>query len=439
MVYIKKLEIYGFKSFGFKNTVINFEKGLVAVTGPNGSGKSNVLDAIMFAIGENSPKALRVDKFQSLFHDSQNSSHRLIRVSLSFDNSDRGIPVSSDSVTLTREMEGQTGDSQYYLNDKKVSKSTIMELLEVVMPGPGKLNVVQQGMITRISELNSDERRKIIEDIVGLSYFDDKKTEALKQLEESDRRLEVALAKMGEIRKRIDELEAERNDQLRYEHLESELKRFKAISISNKISKIRNDLESQNGILDSSSLASLKISKQLDEIRVQIEYLESEKSAFIEKVDAENKAKAQTGKRIASIVYEAERTRAIQKQTEKRIVEIQERIPILDKERKDIAQRLEESQAKVQQSKEALNERSSKVRALRSDLGLVNSEIEFFVSKNNDYAQSKVQLDHRYKRLTGIKNNIAVSIARLEEKIRIDSDRIAMSESQITSCKAEID
>ena len=438
MVYIKKLEIYGFKSFGFKNTVINFEKGLVAVTGPNGSGKSNVLDAIMFAIGENSPKALRVDKFQSLFHDSQNSSHRLIRVSLSFDNSDRGIPVSSDSVTLTREMEGQTGDSQYYLNDKKVSKSTIMELLEVVMPGPGKLNVVQQGMITRISELNSDERRKIIEDIVGLSYFDDKKTEALKQLEESDRRLEVALAKMGEIRKRIDELEAERNDQLRYEHLESELKRFKAISISNKISKIQNDLESQNRILDSSSLASLKISKQLDDIRAQIECLESEKAAFIEKVDAENKAKAQTGKRIASIVYEAERTRAIQKQTENRIVEIQERIPVLDKERKNIVQRLDELQAKVQQSKETLNERSSKVLALRSDLGLVNSEIEFFVSKNNDYAQSKVQLDHRYKRLSRIKNNIAVSIARLEEKIRIDSDRMAMSESQVTSCKAEI-
>ncbi len=438
MVYIKKLEIYGFKSFGFKNTVINFEEGLVAVTGPNGSGKSNVLDAIMFAIGENSPKALRVDKFQSLFHDSQNSSHRLIRVSLTFDNVNRGIPVNSDSVTLTREMEGQTGDSQYYLNDKKVSKSTITELLEVVMPGPGKLNVVQQGMITRISELNSDERRKIIEDIVGLSYFDDKKTEALKQLEESDRRLEVALAKMGEIRKRIDELEAERNDQLRYEHLESELKRFKAISISNKISTIRNDLESQNSILDSSSLASSKISKQLEEIRAQIESLESEKVAFIEKVDAENRAKAQMGSRIASIVYEAERTRAIQKQSENRIVEIQQRIPMLDKESKNIVQQLEESYSKVQQSKERLNERSSKVLVLRSDLSLVNSEIELLVSKNSEYAESKAELDHRYKRLSGIKNNIAVSIARFEEKIRINSDKMVMSESQASSCKAEI-
>ncbi|HKU49814.1 MAG TPA: AAA family ATPase, partial [Nitrososphaera sp.] len=173
MVHIKKLEVYGFKSFGFRNTVVNFEKGLVAVTGPNGSGKSNILDAIMFAIGETSPKLLRVEKMQSLFHDSNNSSHRLVRVSLAFDNTDRGIPVDSDTVTLTREMEGHNGESKYFLSGKPVAKATIMELLEVVLAAPNKLNIVQQGMITRISELNSEERRKIIEDIVGLSYFDE--------------------------------------------------------------------------------------------------------------------------------------------------------------------------------------------------------------------------------------------------------------------------
>ena len=71
------------------------------------------MDAILFAMGENSPKALRVDRFPSLFHDSQSTSSGLIRVGLSFDNTDRGIPVDFDSVTLTREMEGRTGDSQY--------------------------------------------------------------------------------------------------------------------------------------------------------------------------------------------------------------------------------------------------------------------------------------------------------------------------------------
>ena len=439
MVYIKKLEIYGFKSFGFKNTAINFEKGLVAVTGPNGSGKTNVLDAIMFAIGENSPKALRVDKFQSLFHDSQHKSHRLIRVSLTFDNGNRGIPVDSDSVTLTREMEGQTGDSQYYLNNKKVSKTTITELLEVVIPGPSKLNIVQQGMITRISELNSDERRRIIEDIVGLSYFDDKKAEALKQLEESDRRLEVALARMSEIRKRIDELEAERNDQFRYEHLESELKRFKAIWISNKISAIGKKLESQNKVLDSNVLVSSELLKQLEEIRTQIEGLEYEKSAFIQKVDSENKAKAQIGSRIASVVYEAERTKAMLKESHHRILEIEKRTSMIEHERQNIVQQLDEFHPKVQENKDTMSDRSNKILALKSELDKINSQLDIVASKNAKYAHFKKELERRYKRLSSVKNDIAISVTRLEEIIKINNDKTLLNESRAFTQRAEMD
>ena len=174
------------------------EKGVICVTGPNGSGKSNILDAIMFALGENSPKILRVDKLRSLFHDqSEGRIHKLVRSSVSFDNTDRGIPIDSNTVTITREMPPQ-GESQYYLNGKKVTKMTITELLDVVLATPNKLNVVQQGMIMRIAELNPEERRHIIEDIVGLSYFDEKKIESTKQLDEADRRLEVAMARMGE-------------------------------------------------------------------------------------------------------------------------------------------------------------------------------------------------------------------------------------------------
>ena len=272
-MYIKKLEIYGFKSFGFKNTILHLNNGLVAVTGPNGSGKSNIFDAIMFALGENSPKLLRVDKFQSLFHDSENSSHRLVRVNLTFDNLDRGIPIDMDAVSMSREMEGQTGESQYYLNGKKVSKNTILELLEIIVAVPNKLNIVQQGMITRISELNSEERRKIIEDIVGLSYFDDKKNESMKQLDESDRRLEVALARMDEIKKRINELEAERNDQLRYTFIESQLKKFKAIKYSNKIRYLNDQISSRNKLLGNNESNLAVLSKEREELRTEIEKL----------------------------------------------------------------------------------------------------------------------------------------------------------------------
>ena len=216
MVHIKKVEIFGFKSFGYKNTTVNLEPGLVAISGPNGSGKSNILDAITFALGENSPKIMRVDKLRSLLHDVGNKHQgtKIARVSCHFDNTDRKIPVDSNTVTITREMD-EVGENIYYLNQKKMQRNHILDLLEVANAGIHKLNIVQQGTITRISEFNAEERRRIIEDIIGLVYFDEKKTESLKQLDEADRRLEIALARMDEIKKRIDELEAERNYQLR--------------------------------------------------------------------------------------------------------------------------------------------------------------------------------------------------------------------------------
>jgi chromosome segregation protein len=439
LVYIKKLEVYGFKSFGFKNTILNLERGLIVITGPNGSGKSNILDAIMFAIGENSPKILRVDKFQSLFHDSQNSSNRLIRVSLTFDNLDRGIPVDKDSVTLVREIEGQTGESQYYLNGKKVAKNIIIELLEIVLATPNKLNIVQQGMITRISELNSEERRKIIEDIVGLSYFDDKKSEALKQLDASDRRLEVALARIGEIRKRIDELEAERNDQLRYSQLESELKKFNAVRLSDNITKVRNSLQSQQELLNSKTSNSSLLSSQIEEIRSEIEKLQSEKIRFIQEVDTANKAKSQIENRITSIVYEYERKKAMAKESEQRCLQIEKIIPSIDIERQNLSQKQSNLQLQLDKMQSTITKVLEKQSTLKSELDNINSKIDYLSKKSIAISNFRLRQEERYKQLQKIKNNIDIATLRLEEKLKIKSQKISFNKDQVLLLKKEID
>src|SRR5437867_9056211 len=153
-------------------------------------------------------------------------------------------------------------------------------------------------MITRVSELNSDKRRKINEYIVGLSYFDEKKAEALKQLDEADRRLEVAFARMGEIRKRIDELEAERNDQLRYDQLGSELKRFKAVRISNTIRTLKHKLATSAQILQSNNQKSYELSKQGDELRIENEKPDAEQTMLIQEIYAETRAKVQVASRV---------------------------------------------------------------------------------------------------------------------------------------------
>src|SRR5579884_3338630 len=438
MVHIKKLEVYGFKSFGLKNTIVNFEKGLVAVTGPNGTGKSNILDAIMFAIGENSPKELRVDKFQSLFHDSQNSSHRLIRVSLVFDNQDRGIPVDSDSVTLTREMEGQTGESKYYLNGKSVSKTSILELLEIVLAAPNKLNIVQQGMITRISELNSEERRKVIEDIVGLSFFDEKKSEALKQLDESDRRLEVAMAKMGEIRKRIDELESERNDQIRYEQLVSEIKRLKAIKISGTLKSIDRRIETSTQVLDSNAQRLLHLSKQVEEANIKITTLDSEKTRFMEQADAANLAKASVASRISTVFHDLTRTKAILAQSEERIVQIQRRIPAIDSEIDELGQRVQPLQTQILERKSSLDKLSSDVGAIKQELDEINKKISSVSLELQKWQRKKRKLEERHKRLLSIKSEVEILAVKASEKINTNDFKAAINRDSISQLQSEI-
>jgi chromosome segregation protein len=437
-VHIKKLAVYGFKSFGFKNTVVHFEKGLIVITGPNGSGKSNILDAIMFAIGENSPKLLRVDKLQSLFHDSQNGSHRLIRVSLTFDNADRGIPIDSDTVTLTRGIEGQNGESQYSLNEKKVTKTTIMELLELVLAAPNKLNIVQQGMITRISELNSEERRKIIEDIVGLSYFDEKKSEALQQLDEADRRLEVAFARIGEIRKRIDELETERNDQLRYDQLSTELKRFKAVQISNSIRNMRYKLATTTQILESNNQKSSQLSKRIEELQIEIDKFDGEKTKFIQQVDAASRAKAQVAIRISGIVHDSERIKAMLGEFERRIADIERRLPSIDTSNQAAMQRIEGRRSEVDKLNAEIQQRKAVVADLKIKLDTIDTEIEKISDKVAKYAGFRNTMEKRLARMASLNGQIELAAARLEEKIKTINYKKNSNDSAINLLESEI-
>ncbi len=438
MVFIKKLEIYGFKSFGFKNTILHFDNGLVAVTGPNGSGKSNILDAIMFVLGENSPKALRVDKFQSLFYDSQSPSHRLIRVSIGFDNSDRGIPVDTDTVSMSREMEGQSGDSQYYLNGKKVSKMTILELLEIVVAAPNKLNIVQQGMITRVSELTVEERRRIIEDIIGLSYFDEKRTEALNQLSESDRRLEVAMARMGEIRKRIDELEGERNDQLRYTYLESQLKRFKAILYSNKIERLRKEVQIRNEMLEKNTSRLDELSAKINDLRKEIDSIDAEKTKFIQDVDASNKAKAQLDTKITSIVYELERTRAVVKESERRIEIIGQRLPVIKAEKTKLERDFGITEAVLNEKAAVVKKRSESLNELKTKLDQINSAVEELSDVVGRNEKNRAAMILRRDKLLSIDSNLKIDLARLEERLNTLQKKLSSDQSRADSLKSEL-
>lgn len=437
MVHIKKVEIYGFKSFGYKNTIVNMEPGMVCVTGPNGSGKSNILDAIIFALGENSPKALRVDKLQSLFHDqSEGRVHRLVRAGVSFDNTDRGIPIDSNTVTVTREMPPQ-GESQYYLNGKKVTKTTITDLLDIVRAAPNKLNVVQQGMVMRVAELNSEERRRIIEDIVGLSYFDEKKEETMKQLDESDRRLEVAMAKMGEIRKRIDDLEGERNDQLRFQHLERDIRRFKAIKISNAIKETGDRLENQKVTLEQNLAEAEKVGKELEEVRSQLSQLEAEKSRFLQEVDAYSRAKAEVDSGISSTIMKIEQLRASINSSKQRIGQIGQNIPSLMKERESLRQHINSINSKIDELNSFLNAKEKEKAGIASQLEQLDVELKNLLNRQSALNEQKFRLEERLKEIESAKNRASIELSAHVERAKFITEKLENNTNRANNIENE--
>jgi len=417
LVHVKKVEIFGFKSFGFKNTTVQFEPGLVSISGPNGSGKSNILDAIIFAMGENKPKVMRVDKLRSLIHDIEGTRRgpKMARSSVHFDNSDRKIPVDSDMVEITREMDSN-GENTYYLNKKKTNRSHILDLLDMANAGLGQLNAVQQGTVTRISEFTSEEKRKTIEDLIGLSYFDDKKIESVKQLDEADRRLEIALAKMGEIKKRIDELEEERNQKLRHDILERELNRYKAIAAANKMKLVSAQKTTKETTLHTLTTEVTKFDEERTVLRTEIGTLESEKSQLMGEANAYNQTKSALDTEISSAMEQYEIDNSAISASAKRIERIGTRIPELRTELDSIDDARSDIDTQIQKIKESIQETNEKKNNIGTELELVDSQRQKVLTEQSDAAAKKSEIDEKIKTLNEQLNNAKLKFSKTQHE-----------------------
>jgi chromosome segregation protein len=439
LVHVKKVEIFGFKSFGFKNTTVLFEPGLVSISGPNGSGKSNILDAIIFAMGENKPKVMRVDKLRSLIHDIEGARHgpKMARSSVHFDNSDRKIPVDNDVVEITRELD-ENGDNTYYLNKKKTQRSHILDLLDMANAGLGQLNAVQQGTVTRISEFTSEEKRKTIEDLIGLSYFDEKKSESIKQLDEADRRLEIALAKMGEIKKRIDELEEERNQKLRHDILERELNRYKAIAAANKMKIISAQKSAKEATLHGLTKEMTSLDDERTVLRGEIGVLESEKSTLMTVANDYSQAKATLDTEISSAMEQYEIDNSAISASKKRLEQINTRIPEIKTELDDIITARQDIDIQIKKIKDSIENTNVQKNKINADLKIIDLERNKILVEQSEAAVKKSEVDNKIKTLSSQLNDVKLKLSKVQNeknesklKIQSNSDKLIQLEKDI--------
>jgi len=265
MPYIKKIEIKGFKSFGPSTIKIGLDKGFTAFTGPNGSGKSNIMDSVLFSLGELSTKRMRAESAaQLIFHGSDKAEQQkatMAKVVIQFDNSDGTMPVDTTTVTISREVY-RNGQSVYRLNGRRMSRAYITETLSMSSISSMSQNIIPQGTLTRLTDLNSLERRKIIEDLVGIGQYDEEKAEAEEKLRSADISIRTAMGRIDEVQKRLDDLERERNQLSRYNFIQAETKKFQAIKISN-------DITLQNSKITESAGQAEKVKARVDKLKEQ--------------------------------------------------------------------------------------------------------------------------------------------------------------------------
>jgi len=233
LVHIDKLVCKGFKSFGRDNVTIRLNPGFTCIVGPNGSGKSNVVDAVLFVLGQLSAKTLRANVFSDLLYSPPKPDMppkaKSAHVEIHFDNRDRGLQIEADRVVIERELD-DNGKSTCRINGKVVTRTAVLDILGAIGVDPNGYNLVLQGEIAQIVKVSPNDRRKLIEDIAGISAYDEQKERAMKKLAESESNLGKVDMQLQERRRQLEKLEEERGDAVRHQKLHDQIKQVRVDS-----------------------------------------------------------------------------------------------------------------------------------------------------------------------------------------------------------------
>ncbi len=282
-MYLKSLELFGFKSFPDR-TVLKFDRGATVVVGPNGSGKSNISDAMRWVLGEVSSRQIRGTKMEDVIFGGTDDRRQMnfAEVTVTFDNTDRQMDIDFDEVSVTRRYY-RKGESEYYINRKAVRLRDIHELFMNTGVGREGYSIVGQGRIAEIISRKSEDRRSIFEEAAGISKYRYKKEEAERKLASVDDNLTRLRDIMSELEGRVGPLEREAEKARKYlEYFEIKKRDDVSLWIYD-MDKLSADLKEADD--------QLKLSKnELDIVTEALESLENQNERIFE-VSQESKYK----------------------------------------------------------------------------------------------------------------------------------------------------
>ena len=242
-MYLKSIEIQGFKSFAHK-TQMNFNNGVTGIVGPNGSGKSNISDAVRWVLGEQKVKQLRGAAMQDVIFAGTElrKAQGFAFVSITLDNSDRALPVDYTELTISRKL-FRSGESDYMINGQSVRLRDVQELFYDTGIGREGYSIIGQGQIDAIINGRPQDRRGLFDEAAGIVKFKKRKAAAIKRLE-SERENMVRISDlMGELEKRLRPLERQSETAKVYLKLRDEQKKLDLNLFIRQTESLLNDLE----------------------------------------------------------------------------------------------------------------------------------------------------------------------------------------------------
>ncbi|MBI5398388.1 chromosome segregation protein SMC, partial [Candidatus Woesearchaeota archaeon] len=283
MTLINKLVMHGFKSFA-KRTELVFGKDFNCILGPNGSGKSNVIDALCFVLGKSSTKEMRAEKSANLIYNGGKLKQpaKFAEVSIWFDNSKKEFPIDEQEVKLTRLVK-QNGQGVYKINDEVRTRMQIRELLSLAKIDPDGYSIILQGDIVALVDMSSIERRQMIEEISGISVYEDKKQKAIHELEKVDGKLTEAGIILTERDTYLKELKKERDQAQKYQELDSKITVNRATVLYRQIKQKEAEKEELDERTAQHQKSLDELNKELAELHTEIKSRKEE----IEKINRE--------------------------------------------------------------------------------------------------------------------------------------------------------
>ena len=284
---LKRLEIYGFKSFADR-TVIRFEEGITGIVGPNGSGKSNLSDAVRWVLGEQSAKSLRGGKMEDVIFGGTESRRRLgsCEVSLVIDNEDHVLPTDYAEVMITRRVY-RSGEGEYFINKTACRMKDILELFQDTGIGKDGYSIIGQGRIDAILSQKSEDRRGIFEEAAGIVKY-------RTRVEESEKRLASTEENLSRIGETIEDLES-RLEPLR-----------KASETARRFLSMRDELRVLECSLfvkvnDENTEKITKLRAQVDDLKQQTEAEEQKIEGYLSERESEGTKLAELERSVADL------------------------------------------------------------------------------------------------------------------------------------------